>query len=229
MRIHKEGIKSIIVVFVFLGVLLALIFAFSWKNVWVFLVFGLLAAYLIFQVFVFFRIPNRNILFTDNGVIAPADGKIVMIEEVMVNEFLQEKRWQVSIFMNIFNVHVNWYPCGGTITYYKYHPGEKMVAWHPKSSEKNEHTTLFIDQGKHMVGVRQVAGLIARRVVCKAKTGKQVLQGSELGIIKFGSRLDILLPLDAEIKVEKGQRVWGCETLLAMLPIAAAGSFDLNT
>lgn len=110
MRIHKEGIGSILLVFTFLGLLLAAIFVFSWKNVWVLTGFGLVAAYLIFQVLVFFRIPNRKILINDNGVVAPADGKIVMIEEVMVNEFLQEKRLQVSIFMNIFNVHVNWYP-----------------------------------------------------------------------------------------------------------------------
>src|SRR5574344_1115055 len=161
MRIHKEGIGSILLVFTFIGVLLAAIFVFSWKNVWVLTGFGLLAAYLIFQVLVFFRIPNRKILINDNGVVAPADGKIVMIEEVMVNEFLQEKRLQVSIFMNIFNVHVNWYPCGGDIIYYKYHPGDKMVAWHPKSSDKNEHTTLFLNQGKHHIGVRQIAGLIA--------------------------------------------------------------------
>lgn len=217
MRIHKEGIGSILLVFTFIGVLLAAIFVFSWKNVWVLTGFGLLAAYLIFQVLVFFRIPNRKILINDNGVVAPADGKIVMIEEVMVNEFLQEKRLQVSIFMNIFNVHVNWYPYGGTIVYYKYHPGDKMVAWHPKSSEKNEHAIVFIHRGEHTIGVRQIAGLIARRVVCKAKTGKQVLQGSEMGIIKLGSRLDVLLPLDAEVKVEIGQKVWGCETLLAVL------------
>ena len=217
MRIHKEGIGSILLVFTFLGLLLAAIFVFSWKNVWVLTGFGLVAAYLIFQVLVFFRIPNRKILINDNGVVAPADGKIVMIEEVMVNEFLQEKRLQVSIFMNIFNVHVNWYPYGGTIVYYKYHPGDKMVAWPPKSSEKNEHAIVFIHRGEHTIGVRQIAGLIARRVVCKAKTGKQVLQGSEMGIIKLGSRLDVLLPLDAEVKVEIGQKVWGCETLLAVL------------
>lgn len=202
---------------VFLGIILGALFLFSVQNTWVYVGYALVAAYLIFQLLVFFRIPNRNILIEENGVVAPADGKIVMIEEVMVNEFLQEKRLQVSIFMNIFNVHVNWYPCSGTIAYYKYHPGEKMVAWHPKSSEKNEHTTLFIHQGQHMIGVRQIAGLIARRVVCKAQEGKQILQGSEMGIIKFGSRLDILLPLDAEIHVKPGQKVWGCETLLSTL------------
>ena len=217
MRIHKEGIGSFIVVIAFLGIVLGALLVFSVQNTWVYVIYGLAATYLILQLLVFFRIPNRNIRIEDNGVVAPADGKIVMIEEVMVNEFLQEKRLQISIFMNIFNVHVNWYPCSGTIAYYKYHPGEKMVAWHPKSSEKNEHTSVFIHQGNHTVGVRQVAGLIARRIVCKAQKGKHVLQGSEMGIIKFGSRLDILIPLDAEVHVEFGQKVWGCETLLATL------------
>ncbi len=172
------------------------------------------------QSFSFFRVPRREILLDDNGVVAPADGKIVMIEEVTVNEYLQEKRLQVSIFMNLFNVHVNWYPIGGTVVYYKYHPGDKMVAWHPKSSEKNEHTTVFLKKGKTVVGLRQIAGLVARRVVCTARQTKMVQQCSEVGIIKFGSRVDILLPRDAEVKVVIGQKVRGCETLLARLNAA---------
>ena len=163
-----------------------------------------------------FRIPARNILIREDGIIAPADGRVVMIQEVEVNEYLQEKRLQVSIFMNLLMYTSTGIPAA-VMSYYKYHAGDKMVAWHPKSSEKNEHTTLFLKQGKHLIGVRQIAGLIARRVVCKAGTGKQVLQGSELGIIKFGSRVDVLLPLDARVLVKKGQKVWGCETLLAEL------------
>ena len=217
MRIHKEGRSTIVVVIMAMVVFLAVIVSFSLYNFWVLALFAILSLLVLLQTFMFFRIPARNILIREDGIIAPADGRVVMIQEVEVNEYLQEKRLQVSIFMNLFNVHVNWYPCSGDVVYYKYHAGDKMVAWHPKSSEKNEHTTLFLKQEKHLIGVRQIAGLIARRVVCKAGTGKQVLQGSELGIIKFGSRVDVLLPLDARVLVKKGQKVWGCETLLAEL------------
>ena len=208
MRIHKEGRSTIIIVIMAIVVFLTVIISFSLYNIWIQTLFVLLSLLVLAQTLMFFRVPNRNIQFRDDGIVAPADGRIVMVQEVMVNEFIQEKRLQVSIFMNLFNVHVNWYPCGGKIIYYKYHPGDKMVAWHPKSSDKNEHTTMFLYQGKHHIGVRQIAGLMARRVICKARMGKQVLQGSDMGIIKFGSRLDILLPLDAEVVVKKGQMVW---------------------
>jgi len=217
MKIHKEGRTTILIVIVTIAVILAVIITFSLYNFWILTVFGAASLVVLLQTLMFFRIPQRDILIKEDGIVSPADGRIVLIQEVEVNEYLQEKRLQVSIFMNMFNVHVNWYPCSGDVVYYKYHAGDKMVAWHPKSSEKNEHTTLFLKQEKHLIGVRQIAGLIARRVVCKAGTGKQVLQGSELGIIKFGSRVDVLLPLDARVLVKKGQKVWGCETLLAEL------------
>lgn len=217
MRIHKEGRTTILIVIVTIAVILTVIIAFSLYNILILGLFGAASVVVLLQTLMFFRIPQRDILLRENGIVSPADGRIVMIQEVEINEYLKEKRLQVSIFMNMFNVHVNWYPCAGDIVYYKYHPGAKMVAWHPKSSEKNEHTTVFLNQGKHVIGVKQVAGLIARRVICKARTGKQVLQCSELGIIKFGSRVDILLPPDAEVLVRKGQRVWGCETLIANL------------
>jgi len=217
MRIHKEGRTTILIVIVTIAVILTVIIAFSLYNILILGLFGAASVVVLLQTLMFFRIPQRDILLRENGIVSPADGRIVMIQEVEINEYLKEKRLQVSIFMNMFNVHVNWYPCAGDIVYYKYHPGDKMVAWHPKSSEKNEHTTIFLDNGKEIIGVRQVAGLIARRVICKARTGKQVLQCSELGIIKFGSRVDILLPPDAEVLVRKGQRVWGCETLIANL------------
>ena len=217
MKIHKEGRTTILIVIVTIAVILAVIITFSLYNFWILTVFGAASLVVLLQTLMFFRIPQRDILIKEDGIVSPADGRIVLIQEVEVNEYLQEKRLQVSIFMNMFNVHVNWYPCAGDIVYYKYHPGAKMVAWHPKSSEKNEHTTVFLNQGKHVIGVKQVAGLIARRVICKARIGKQVLQCSELGIIKFGARVDILLPPDAEVLVRKGQRVWGCETLIANL------------
>ncbi len=217
MRIHKEGRTTILIVIVTIAVILTVIIAFSLYNILILGLFGAASVVVLLQTLMFFRIPQRDILLRENGIVSPADGRIVMIQEVEVNEYLKEKRLQVSIFMNMFNVHVNWYPCAGDIVYYKYHPGDKMVAWHPKSSEKNEHTTVFLDNGKEIIGVRQVAGLIARRVICKARTGKQVLQCSELGIIKFGSRVDVLLPADAVVRVKKGQKVWGCETLIADL------------
>lgn len=217
MRIHKEGRTTILIVIVTIAVILTVIIAFSLYNILILGLFGAASVVVLLQTLMFFRIPQRDILLRENGIVSPADGRIVMIQEVEVNEYLKDKRLQVSIFMNMFNVHVNWYPCAGDIVYYKYHPGDKMVAWHPKSSEKNEHTTIFLDNGKEIIGVRQVAGLIARRVICKARTGKQVLQCSELGIIKFGSRVDVLLPADAVVRVKKGQKVWGCETLIADL------------
>jgi phosphatidylserine decarboxylase len=217
MRIHKEGRTTILIVIVTIAVILTVIIAFSLYNILILGLFGAASVVVLLQTLMFFRIPQRDILLRENGIVSPADGRIVMIQEVEVNEYLKDKRLQVSIFMNMFNVHVNWYPCAGDIVYYKYHPGDKMVAWHPKSSEKNEHTTVFLDNGKEIIGVRQVAGLIARRVICKARTGKQVLQCSELGIIKFGSRVDVLLPADAVVRVKKGQKVWGCETLIADL------------
>ena len=217
MRIHKEGYTTILIVMLAFLVCLVVILSFLKDNFWIIGGFLVLSALVLIQTFSFFRIPGREIVLDDHSVIAAADGKIVMIEEVEINEYLHEKRLQVSIFMNIFNVHINWYPVKGSIIYYKYHAGDKMVAWHPKSSEKNEHTTVFLKSGKQIIGVRQIAGLIARRVVCTARTGKEVQQCSEMGIIKFGSRVDILLPLDADIKVGIGDKVRGCETLIAKI------------
>lgn len=217
MRIHKEGYTTILIVMLAFLVCLVVILSFLKDNFWIIGWFLVLSALVLIQTFSFFRIPGREIVLDDHSVIAAADGKIVMIEEVEINEYLHEKRLQVSIFMNIFNVHINWYPVKGSIIYYKYHPGDKMVAWHPKSSEKNEHTTVFLKSGKQIIGVRQIAGLIARRVVCTARTGKEVQQCSEMGIIKFGSRVDILLPLDTDIKVCIGDKVRGCETLIAKI------------
>ncbi|HPS24382.1 MAG TPA: phosphatidylserine decarboxylase family protein [Bacteroidales bacterium] len=217
MRIHKEGYTTILIVMLAFLVCLVVILSFLKDNFWIIGGFLVLSVLVLIQTFSFFRIPGREIVLDDHSVIAAADGKIVMIEEVEINEYLHEKRLQVSIFMNIFNVHINWYPVKGSIIYYKYHAGDKMVAWHPKSSEKNEHTTVFLKSGKQIIGVRQIAGLIARRVVCTARTGKEVQQCSEMGIIKFGSRVDILLPLDADIKVGIGDKVRGCETLIAKI------------
>ena len=125
---------------------------------------------------------------------------------------------QVSIFMSVFNVHVNWFPISGVIEYYKYHPGKYLVAMHPKSSEKNERTSIVVNNGEHKVLFRQIAGLIARRIVCYAKEGEQASQCSQVGFIKFGSRIDLFLPLDSRIQVTRGQKVTGTDTIIAKLP-----------
>lgn len=216
MRIHKEGYASIVLVLL-AAAIGAFFMVWCCHTLWLVILTLLLLLYAVGQVVFFFRIPSRKIVLDDQLVIAPADGKIVMIKEVEVDEYLHEKRLQVSIFMNLFNVHVNWYPVGGKIVYYKYHAGNKMVAWHPKSSEKNEHSMTYVKHNKTVVGVRQIAGLIARRIVCHAKAGKQVMACAELGIIKFGSRVDVILPLDAHVQVTLGQKVRGCESVIARL------------
>lgn len=216
MRIHKAGYGSILIVVMTVAVCLVVLFTYV-ANWWVLGGAVLVSLLVLLQIFTFFRVPKRNILLDEEGIVAPADGKVVIVEEVVSREFLQEKCLQISIFMSLFNVHVNWYPMGGKIVYYKYHEGDKMVAWHPKSSEKNEHTTLFIQQGDTTIGVRQIAGLVARRIVSYAQPTKEIQQCSELGIIKFGSRVDILLPLTAKICVKVGDKVRGSQTLLAKL------------
>jgi len=163
----------------------------------------------------FFRSPKREIMLCDDYIISPADGKIVVIEEVTENEYLKDKCKQISIFMSPFNVHCNRYPCSGNIIYSKYHPGSYLVAWHPKSSEENERTTVVVENKKYTILLRQIAGALARRIVCYAVVGESAKQGQELGFIKFGSRVDLFLPLNSKIKVELGQAVKGGKTVIA--------------
>lgn len=171
---------------------------------------------LLFLIVHFFRVPHRNANSGEDLVIAPADGKVVVIEEVEETEYFNEKRIQVSIFMSPLNVHVNYYPVEGETAYYKYHPGKYLVAWHPKSSTDNERTTVVLKK-KNGVEVlfRQIAGAVARRIVCYAKEGEVVSQNQEVGFIKFGSRIDLLLPLDSEVLVELGDKVQGQITTIA--------------
>ena len=150
-------------------------------------------------------------------VYAPADGKVVVIEEVEEPEFFQEKRLQISIFMNPANVHVNRNPIGGEVKYYKYHPGKYLVAWHPKSSTENERTTSVINNGKHDILVRQIAGAMAKRIVNYLKPGQQVTQGEDMGFIKFGSRVDIFLPLGTKVNVALEEKVKGNLSVIAHL------------
>ena len=212
---HKEGFKIILVAaLIMVGGLLLIdnfIHVFWLQK-------SLMILLLVFFVLVlqFFRDPKRNTVLNDDHIIAPADGKVVVIEDVEENEYFKEKRKQISIFMSPLNVHVTRYPVSGKVAYSKYHPGKYLVAWHPKSSEDNERTTIVVkNQRVGDILYRQIAGAVARRIVNYAKTGQQVVQGEDAGFIKFGSRIDIFVPLDMKIKVELNQKTKGGETILA--------------
>jgi phosphatidylserine decarboxylase len=218
MSIHKEGYK--ILAFGFL-VLLILNFIVNivWADIelvrWSFLICSLmLYVFLLF----FFRLPVRK-LETDPGLIyAPADGKVVVIEEMMETEYFRDMRLQVSIFMSPFNMHSNRYPVSGRIKYVCYHPGHNMVAWHPKSSELNERSTIVIETKEGIeIMVRQIAGAVARRIVTYSKENQDVLQGGELGFIKFGSRVDIFLPVGTEVEIPILQQVKANKTIIAKI------------
>jgi phosphatidylserine decarboxylase len=218
MTIHKEG-RTLL--FVLLIILVAIIWAFDYffpeqyviRNV----VIGVgVIFYLI--VLQFFRNPIFTVQKNPKQVIAPADGKVVVIEEAEETEYLKGKRKQVSIFMSPINVHVNRMPVGGTISYYRYHEGKYLVAWHPKSSTENERTTVVakMDNGVEIL-FRQIAGALARRIKCYISEGQKLEQGAEFGFIKFGSRVDIFLPLDAKITVNLGDKTTGGKTVIAEL------------
>lgn len=175
---------------------------------WLFLLLtagALVMAYLIIQ---FFRIPDRTCIFTDNDIVCPADGEIVVIEEVEETEYFNSKRIQISIFMSPLNVHANYNPISGLVKYVKYHPGLFLVAWHPKSSTENERSTMVIEHssGKEVL-FRQVAGAVARRICYYIQPQQKVITGEEFGFIKFGSRIDVFLPLDCKINVKIGDKV----------------------
>lgn len=218
MKIHREGRGIIIwtgVMFVLIGLSINIFSEIRWLIAigWTlcFLLWGLIVC--------FFRMPNREYPeHTDRCVVAPADGVIVDIAKVKDPEYFDDERIRISIFMSPANVHVNRYPIGGEIVYRKYHPGRYLVAWHPKSSTLNERNTVVLrTAGGAEILVRQIAGALARRIVSYAKVGEQVLRGQELGFIKFGSRVDIFLPLTADIKVEMEEHVRSGISLLAEL------------
>ena len=166
----------------------------------------------------FFRNPQRLVpVEDDNLVYAPADGKVVVIEEAVEAEYFKDKRLQVSIFMSPVNVHVNRNPVGGTVTYNKYHPGKYLVAWHPKSSTENERTTVVINNGDTEILLRQIAGALAKRIKNYLEVGQEVRQGEDFGFIKFGSRVDVFLPLGTQIEVALNQKVKGNRTIIAKL------------
>jgi phosphatidylserine decarboxylase len=215
MKLHREGTLTIIMTLFFTVVMntgMYLIFpSFGiWNIITLVLTLGLL--YIILQ---FFRNPPRKTLPNPEQIIAPADGKVVVIEEVEEPEYFHGKRLQISIFMSPFNVHVNRYPITGNVAYVKYHPGLYLVAWHPKSSTDNERSTVVVkDEKGREVLFRQIAGALAKRIVYYSKVGDKAVQGGEMGFIKFGSRVDLFLPLDVKVNVTKGQLVRGAETVI---------------
>ena len=218
MTIHKEGYTSIALCILFIFVLNALVHYLLPNTAWFTWIIYILSFALFVIILQFFRSPAITVVMNDQHVICPADGKVVVIEETEETEFLKDKRIQVSVFMSPINVHINRNPISGIVKYYRYHPGKFLVAWHPKSSTENERTTVVIEN-KAGVSVlfRQIAGALARRIVCYSKEGQQAVQGEEFGFIKFGSRVDLFLPLGTEIKVGLGETVKGGITVLAHL------------
>jgi len=214
---HKEGHKIILATLVFVVVSVLVIDNFIQIS-WLQTILQIVLLVFLILVLQFFRNPKRNTILNDNSVVSPVDGKVVVIEEVLENEYFKDKRIQVSVFMSPLNVHVTRHPIGGNVLFSKYHPGKYLVAWHPKASEENERTTVVVENktfGK--VLYRQIAGAMARRIVNYAKQNDKITQGQDSGFIKFGSRVDLFLPLDATINVKLNQKVRGGEIIIAQL------------
>jgi|TARA_Y200000002_G_scaffold373112_1_gene371738 phosphatidylserine decarboxylase len=213
---HKEGQTIIFITLIIVGSLFLVMDFIGIPWLVKTLQIGLLLVFIL--ILQFFRNPKRNTQPDDAHVISPVDGKVVVIEEVQEPEYFKDKRLQVSVFMSPINVHVTRYPIGGKVLFSKYHPGKYLVAWHPKSSELNERTTVVVENPKFgKVLYRQIAGALARRIVNYAKKDQNVIQGSDAGFIKFGSRVDLFLPLDTKLDVKLNQKVRGGETVIAKL------------
>ena len=212
---HKEGAQSILIGIVFTAVVLLLSDKFIELN-WLKMALQISAFVLLIIILQFFRNPKRTVITNENQILAPVDGKVVVIEEVYEGEFFKDKRIQVSIFMSPINVHVTRYALSGIVKFSKYHPGKFLVAWHPKASEKNERTTVVIENKTFgAILYRQIAGALARRIVNYAEEGMQVKQGEDAGFIKFGSRVDLFLPLGTPINVTLNQKAIGGKTVIA--------------
>jgi len=216
MIIHKDCYGTILFVWLIGAAILFLILRFI---PWAFIAYPLCTLPLFFMGFVlfFFRVPKRLNIDGENVVTSVADGQVCVIEKVYEPEYIKGECMQVSVYMDFFNVHVNFWPISGEVTYHRYHPGKYMLAFLPKASELNEHTSVAIRNSYGDVFFKQIAGTFARRIVCYAKPGSNEIKGSQCGIIKFGSRIDMYLPLDADIKVEIGDCVRGSETVIAEL------------
>lgn len=216
MKFHKEGGPSLVLVVVFGLAISILANVFASEYVIVQYLAYAVSLFLLIMILQFFRDPKKNLVINENQIISPCDGKVVVIEEAEETEFLNEKRKQISIFMSPLNVHNNRYPIGGILKYFKYHPGKYLVAWHPKSSTENERTTAVVEDAKgRSILFRQIAGALARRIVFYDKEEEKVEQASECGFIKFGSRVDLYIPLDAKVKVNLEEKVVGGETVIA--------------
>lgn len=215
MKFHKEGYTSLALVVLFIFVINATANYFD-ANQYIKWFLYLLSAFLFITIVQFFRSPKKTIKLDENVVLCPADGKVVVIEETEETEYFKDRRIQVSIFMSPTNVHVNRNPISGIVSFFKYHPGKFLVAWHPKSSTENERTTVVVkkDNGVEVL-FRQIAGALARRIVWYVKEGDNVQQGNEFGFIKFGSRVDLFLPIGTKINVNIGDKVVGGKTIIA--------------
>lgn len=212
---HKEGHYIITVSFIITAMINLLSRSFIDNNTLIYSI-GIVTIIILILILQFFRNPKRKAKINDNIIISPVDGKVVAIEKVYEKEYFKDERIQISIFMSPLNVHVTRYASSGKIQFSKYHPGKYLVAWHPKSSEKNERTTVVIENNIFgEILYRQIAGAVARRIVNYAKVGDEVVQGTDAGFIKFGSRVDLFLPLDSKIKVELDQIVKGAEDIIA--------------
>ena len=218
-RLHEEGTRAILITFTVIAAIVIFVNAF-WptQTFWHFLLYAFVFVVLLLTIR-FFRVPIwRKTTMEENAVLAPADGVIAANEVVMEDEYFHDKRRQISIFMSIYNVHINFFPFDGEVTYYKYHPGKFFLAFNPKSSTDNEHNTIILkDKKGREIMVRQIAGFVARRIVCDLQPGDEAIAGEELGMIRFGSRVDVFLPLDADVKVKINNRTVGKETVLAEL------------
>jgi phosphatidylserine decarboxylase len=216
MTIHKEGYKIIAwstILFVAVNIISFYIFSFHfpWLSWFIFFV----TIVLLILIISFFRIPDRQYTIDENIILAPADGKVVAIEEIQADEYFTDRRVQVSVFMSPLNVHVNRNPVSGEVTYCKYHKGKYLVAWHPKSSTDNERHTTVYKNGKGEILIKQIAGALAKRIVNYLQVGQNIEQASEMGFIKFGSRVDVIMPLNVKLKVKIGDIAKGGITVIA--------------
>ena len=210
---HKEGFNIILSTFLTVAIIVISLDYFEVKNAFTIKVFLILMLVFVLQ---FFRNPKISVKKNENHILSPVDGKVVIIEEVFEPEYFKDKRLQVSVFMSPINVHVTRYPASGNIIFSKYHPGAYLVAWHPKSSTKNERTTVVIENDNfEKILYRQIAGALARRIVNYAKVGNSAIQGEDAGFIKFGSRVDLFLPIGTKVNVKLNQPVKGGVTVIA--------------
>lgn len=216
MTIHREGYKIIAVsALVFAVVNILSFYYFNTALQWLVFIILLASFVLLLFIVLFFRVPQRSLTFSENKIVAPADGKLVVIEQITDTEYFNDKRIQLSIFMSPVNVHLNRAPVSGTVIYNNYFKGKYLVAWHPKSSTLNERHSIVLENANGLIMVKQIAGALAKRICNYALPGKKLEQGEEFGFIKFGSRVDVLLPTDAKIEVQLGQIVKGGITVLA--------------